>query len=727
MDVIFTIVSRNYAAQAATLMESLAAAEPNARRVVVATDGPLAGFEGRAEVIDAATVGAPFAAMCVYYDALELNTSVKPYVFKHLLAQPGVTSATYLDPDIYVYRPLQGVRAGLAQAQLVLTPHVTRPLLGDANPNDQAILRSGVYNLGFCAARSEPKILQLMNWWADRCRFDCRVDLANGLFTDQKWMDMSPGFVDSVHLHRAPDMNLAYWNLEGRTLARGKAGWTVDGQPLTFFHFSGFDPTRPKTLSKHQNRVTAQPGSPLADLLAEFAEAMLKNGHLVTSLIPYAHNRFASGRPVTSLMRRRALRAARAGEPFASGLSDETEAWFDAPDPDAAEPGLPDITRLMEQVRHENPASDPFDLTTAEGRLAYHQWFADNAEVLGADAVSVAAAEALARRAGGSARSAQPGAWRETPWAGPASRVFDWLREPTAGRPRACRALLAARGDLRQRFGGDPDGLLAWCLGPEAAAGRFAADLLPEEVLRSLVHDPAPLFRAAQLAERSAAPSDLGRRLSAGFGAGERGRWPERLTAPLREPHLVRAEGYPAPFVKLFLDIWEARPDLQRLYPLTSAASRLRYLRWLLAGGLAAHGIEVAALPAAVRNHPMMRLAELTTRRYRKPVPRLVPAAAGRLLVMETAEGAAIPAGALAYDAASGRFHGPNGPSPAPALVEEVAFLTAPALVPADAIALYAKGVRWTRATGAWSAEQIAALAADDVVRGFVDDIAPAP
>ena len=142
MDVIFTIVSRNYAAQAATLMESLALAEPKVRRVVVATDGPIPALEAHAEVIDAASVGAPFAAMCVYYDALELNTAVKPYVFKHLLAQPEVTSVTYLDPDIYVYRPLDGVREGLAQAQLVLTPHVTRPLLGDANPNDQAILRS---------------------------------------------------------------------------------------------------------------------------------------------------------------------------------------------------------------------------------------------------------------------------------------------------------------------------------------------------------------------------------------------------------------------------------------------------------------------------------------------------------------------------------------------------------------------------------------------------------
>ena len=43
MDVIFTIVSRNYAAQAATLMESLTVSEPKARRVFGEID-----IEGRA-------------------------------------------------------------------------------------------------------------------------------------------------------------------------------------------------------------------------------------------------------------------------------------------------------------------------------------------------------------------------------------------------------------------------------------------------------------------------------------------------------------------------------------------------------------------------------------------------------------------------------------------------------------------------------------------------------
>jgi hypothetical protein len=720
LDVIFTIVSRNYAAQAATLMESLAAAEPDARRVVVATDGPIPQLEAVAEVIDAAEVGAPFAAMSVYYDALELNTAVKPYVFGHLMARPGVGSVTYLDPDIYVFRPLAAVRAGLAQAQLMLTPHTLRPLLGDANPNDRDLLRAGIYNLGFCAARNEPKIHELMAWWADRCRFDCRVDLAGGLFTDQRWMDLSPGFVDSLHVHRRPDLNLAYWNLEGRKLEGTRDGWLIDGEPLGFFHFSGFDPHRPKILSKHQNRVSVAPGSPLADLLADFAQAMLRNGHAETSVIPYAHDRFASGRPVSALMRRRAHRAARAGEAFATGLSDETEAWFDAADPELAEPGLPDVTRLMAQVWHENPGADPFDPTSAEARLAFHQWFADNAEALGADNASVAAAQGLARDTGGSARAADPGTWREKALPASPAQVFDWLREP-AKIPRACRALLAARGDLRQRFAGDLEGLLAWCLGPEAAAGRFAADLLPDSILEALVRDPAPLYRAAGMAERGATATDLRRRLSAGFGAGVRANWPGRLTGPLRAPYLTPAEGHPAPFVKLFLDIWDQRPDLRRLYPLSSPLSRLRYLRWLLAGGLAEYGVETAALPARVLRHPMTRLAALSVRN-RLAASRPAPAGTVvRLLVVESAADVAIPPNALAYDAATGRFHGPSGPAPTPAQAALICFLTDPVLVPADAIALYAKGVRWSRAVGVWDDP----VAEDAPARAFVQEIWP--
>ena len=217
--------------------------------------------------------------MSVYYEALELNTALKPYAFRRFLTEPGVASVTYLDPDIYVFRPLDGVRQGLAEAQLALTPHLTRPLLGSAMPNDRAILKSGSFNLGFCAARAEPKVVELMSWWADRCEFDCRVDLKNGLFTDQRWMDLSPGFVDSLAVLRDPGLNLAYWTIEGRNLGHAGEGWTVDGGPLTFFHYSGFDPLRPDLLSKHQDRVRVVGGSPLAELLQHYSAAMMRNGY----------------------------------------------------------------------------------------------------------------------------------------------------------------------------------------------------------------------------------------------------------------------------------------------------------------------------------------------------------------------------------------------------------------------------------------------------------------
>ena len=101
MDVVFTIVSRNYQAQAATLMESLAAAEPGVARVVVATDGPMAFADKGVRVIEAQSFVPNFAAMCAYYDALELNTAVKPHAFRALkperdaAVQPGQFPRTF--------------------------------------------------------------------------------------------------------------------------------------------------------------------------------------------------------------------------------------------------------------------------------------------------------------------------------------------------------------------------------------------------------------------------------------------------------------------------------------------------------------------------------------------------------------------------------------------------------------------------------------------------------
>ena len=62
------------------------------------------------------------------------------------------------------------------------------------------------------------------------------------------------------HVVRDPGVNVGYRNLGERALERQGDSYTVNGAPLRFFHFSGFDPARPYALSR-----AIRPGSGLPD------------------------------------------------------------------------------------------------------------------------------------------------------------------------------------------------------------------------------------------------------------------------------------------------------------------------------------------------------------------------------------------------------------------------------------------------------------------------------
>ncbi len=66
-------------------------------------------------------------------------------------------------------------------------------------------------------------------------------------------MDLTPGLFEGVRVLRDPGYNVAYWNLHERAISL-EGGPHVNGLPLHFFHFSGFDPDQPSVLSKYQDR-----------------------------------------------------------------------------------------------------------------------------------------------------------------------------------------------------------------------------------------------------------------------------------------------------------------------------------------------------------------------------------------------------------------------------------------------------------------------------------------
>lgn len=315
----FTIVARNYLPLALTLADSVRAQHPDAVFRVFVVDG-LDGLPDppRPELVDLHRELDPaFAPLRFKYNVTEFCTAVKPHLFQRMLAQTAAEFVYYLDPDTWLFQPLEAVHGAAPGASVFLTPHLL-----DMEPGREHVypeykhLWEGIFNLGFGAVRRGPVTERFLRWWDDRLRSHCYADAFDGLHTDQKWMDYAPAYLgNDLHVVRHRGVNVAHWNLDERRLAGSEAaGWTVDGQPLVLFHFSGFD-FRGRQLTRHADpALQARYASPALDALAgAYRRAVLANGYERHIGIPYRYAHFDNGDRVTLLHRRlyRALGDAR--------------------------------------------------------------------------------------------------------------------------------------------------------------------------------------------------------------------------------------------------------------------------------------------------------------------------------------------------------------------------------------------------------------------------------
>jgi glycosyltransferase involved in cell wall biosynthesis/SAM-dependent methyltransferase len=341
---ICTIIAKNYVAQARVLARSFARHHPGGRCTVLVIDdhqGHIDPAEEPFELVTPEQIGClEFEEMATRYDVLELSTAVKPWLLAYLLEDQGAPAITYLDPDIEVHSSLERLDELAGERGLVLTPHNTVPLPDDGKrPNQLDILLAGVYNLGYVSLGAGDETSQLLQWWRERLLNDCRVDPLGGYFVDQRWFDLAPGLVSDCVVMREPGYNLAYWNLHSRVLEKTESGYVVDGQPLAFFHYSGFDPERPATLSRHQSRIEISPGTALHSICRGYADALFAEGFHETSSWSYSFHTLPSGAKFTR--RLRALyeialeRGEVSGSPFSVAGDRSFMSWLAEPSPGA--------------------------------------------------------------------------------------------------------------------------------------------------------------------------------------------------------------------------------------------------------------------------------------------------------------------------------------------------------------------------------------------------------
>lgn len=304
-----TIVARNYLAQAQVFTTSFIRHNPGVRVLTLVIDGDA---EDRlrtnvGEVVLPEDLGLPerlLHDMFVMYDVMELATALKPAMLMHAL-RSGASSAAYFDPDIKVYAPLDDVLETAHREDILLTPHALQPMPRDGRMlTEQNIMLSGIYNLGFIAVG--PGAFRFLSWWHERLQTDAIVDIANALFTDQRWIDWVPAlFRHSISRDRG--LNAAYWNLHERTVEGTPEAPLASGVPLRFFHFSGYDPSSPWLLSKHfldRPRTLLSEHPALRALCDDYGDDLRAAGHLELRKSPYGLSSLPNGLTLTHEVRR---------------------------------------------------------------------------------------------------------------------------------------------------------------------------------------------------------------------------------------------------------------------------------------------------------------------------------------------------------------------------------------------------------------------------------------
>ena len=377
--VFFTVVAKNYMSYARTLCKSISKHHPNAKIYIGLSDrlvDELHSDNESYEIIEADKLGLPnFNAFAFRYDVMEFSTAIKPYMFRWIFSNSKAQKVVYIDPDILVLSPLDKVMSLLDQgASAVLTPHLTSRIDDAYLPNENSMLQVGVYNLGFIALSRHEEALKLVSWWCERLERGAIVDLANGLFTDQKWADLMPCLFGDVAVLRDPGYNAAYWNLMHRKIYQVDGRWMANDRPLAFFHFSGVDPRNPEIFSKHQNRFMLADIGNLKELYEYYVDQLTINGYFETNKLKYYFNYLNDGTKVHNAMRsyfRHMLDSKNSEiiDPFSF-----TSTYFNQSEPLLGKKSP--VTRFMYGLyKQKTEIQHSFDLNSSSGQYAYTNWF----------------------------------------------------------------------------------------------------------------------------------------------------------------------------------------------------------------------------------------------------------------------------------------------------------------------------------------------------------------
>ncbi|MEL6998144.1 MAG: hypothetical protein AAFP68_07765 [Pseudomonadota bacterium] len=310
---VYTSCALNYLPKARALAESLARFHPDVRLTLCLNDVLPKDLDPAAEPFAQIWTPADLGysrAWIFEHNVMELCTAVKGQALRRMLAEEDASVILYLDPDVYLFGRLDPIDDYLGDHSIGLVPHILRPEECDIGVRltEMSITEHGIYNLGHLVVRKDEIGVAFADWWAARLDQYCFDERDRGLFTDQRWVDLAPAIFPRVRILREPNIDVASWNLFGRTIAqRAECGedpaprFDVDGKPLITYHFSGTGPTG----THRRVRDVFDPGNAAtAEIERIYEDAIARHGQAEFEQYPFAYDSFDNGEPVTAELRK---------------------------------------------------------------------------------------------------------------------------------------------------------------------------------------------------------------------------------------------------------------------------------------------------------------------------------------------------------------------------------------------------------------------------------------
>ena len=173
------------------------------------------------------------------YDVTELATAVKPLLLRCLLDErrgrgdlPRSGHPLYGSLDT-------ASPAGARARHRADAAHDASDAARRTAGRRVLILAAGVYNLGFIAVGAPAR--PFLEWWWEQTQREALIDVARMMFTDQRVGGLRAGALRALHPEGSRRTTSPIGICTSATSQCDGDGYVVNGEPLTFFHFSGFD------------------------------------------------------------------------------------------------------------------------------------------------------------------------------------------------------------------------------------------------------------------------------------------------------------------------------------------------------------------------------------------------------------------------------------------------------------------------------------------------------